>query len=90
MIVCFEFIEKAIITQRANNKNYNAIELRTKKKWKHTWSCFRFLSLFHPSSFYMARVNLLKNQGFLSLFLIVMVVLSTMIPQVKAWTEGIY
>lgn len=35
----------------------------------------------------MARVKFFKNQGILSLLLIVMVVFS-MIPKVKAWTEG--
>ncbi|GAA5811304.1 hypothetical protein MFLAVUS_004737 [Mucor flavus] len=36
----------------------------------------------------MARISLLKNQGILSLLLIIMVVLSTMVPNVKAWTEA--
>jgi hypothetical protein len=37
----------------------------------------------------MVRKSLLKSQGgILSFFLIVLVVLSTMIPKVKAWTEG--
>lgn len=36
----------------------------------------------------MTRVSFLKNQGILGLLLIIMVVLSTMVPNVKAWTEG--
>ncbi|KAI9362727.1 hypothetical protein BD770DRAFT_381652 [Pilaira anomala] len=36
----------------------------------------------------MARIGLLKNQGILSLLLIIMVVIATMVPNVKAWTEA--
>ncbi|KAI9486433.1 MAG: hypothetical protein EXX96DRAFT_496290 [Benjaminiella poitrasii] len=36
----------------------------------------------------MARVKLLGNQSFWSLLLVIVVVLSTMVPKVKAWTEA--
>lgn len=48
---------------------------------------FFSFSLVDITRFHMARVNFFKNQGILSLLLIVMVIFS-MVPKVKAWTEG--
>ncbi|KAL0140808.1 DnaJ-domain-containing protein [Mucor lusitanicus] len=70
-----------------NRSNYSSRGRGARGRGRGPFKHFSSFSLVDITRFHMARVKFFKNQGILSLLLISMVIFS-MVPKVKAWTEA--